>query len=348
MAGGVAPERRDSATWGLAVVAVVLLTRYQPAFLLYPVAAFALAFLAYAQGRAEAPDRGLAREAAAGLGLAWGGTAVAGGLARLLEPAGLSPGGPGLSLTPAALLDLALAPLGLAPPPALFPLAWVLVALVAARALLRLVGAGPAGPAALSGAALLATALAGGAGALEPGPRLLLVRLAFAVAFAALGRAVREAPPGAAARLRSPWLLALGFAAVDVIAASAGGLGVGIEVGALGPSGPAASLATTTLITLMAGTVAWYAAEVVGERSALLAVGRAWRWVLAAHAVVFFALDLGAARLGLLAAGDLPRAARVLNMNRLWVPYLAAAIGLPTLLAALAARAGRARPAPGA
>jgi hypothetical protein len=187
---------------------------------------------------------------------------------------------------------------------------------------------------------MVVTALTAGRAAIEPGPMLFIARTAFAVAFCALGRVVRGAPAAASSRLRSPTFLVLGFLAVDVIAANAGGLGGGIERGDLGPSG-AASLVTAALIALMGGTVASYAAEVVGERSALLAVGRAWRWILVGCAAVLFTLDVVASFAGLLDASDLSRAARLLNMNRFWAPWFFTAIGLPTLLVVLASRLRR-------
>ncbi len=326
-----------------AVVAVVMATRYQPAFLFYPVHAFAAGFLLLAAGFAGPTQRreGL-RAAASTAGLAWAGTAAAAAAAMALAGAGLPPPGK----VPADAADLAatalLAPLGLEAAPGLFPAGWLLAAAAAGLALSAALRPAPALAWSGAAAAALAAVVAGGDGPQAPGPRLLAARLAFALAFVLAGAALRGAGD-AARRLRAPALLAGGFVLVDALAVNGGGLGSRIEAGSLGASPPLA-LATTAAIALMGWSVAGYAAEVVPARSALLAVGRAWRAVLALHAAVLFAVDLGFVAAGLLAAGDLPDAARTFKLDRFWLLYLVPAVALPALAAWAAGRLRR-RPA---
>jgi hypothetical protein len=146
-------------------------------------------------------------------------------------------------------------------------------------------------------------------------------------------------------RLRSPALLAGGFVLVDVVAASTGGLGYPIDAGSLGRTGPVA-LVTTAVIALMGLSIASYAAEVVPGRSALLAMGRAWKAVLLAHAVVLFAVDAMFAAAGVLPRADLHRAAETFRLDRLWLLYLVPALAAPVLLDLVVRRLAPARPDP--
>jgi hypothetical protein len=338
--------RQAEAMAGLAVVAAVMAARYQPVFLFYPVYAFAAAFLCLAAGFA-APERPReALRAAAGLaGLAWVGTAVAAAAAMGLAGAGLTPPG----RLPSGAADLAavslLAPLGLAEAPGLFPAGWLFAGLAAGSALLAVLR--PAAQRAVGAwagslAAALITLLAAGERPLQPGPRLLAARLAFALAFFLAGAALRGASERTARRLRAPALLCGGFVLVDALAVNLGALGSRLELGSLGAGGLWAFLATA-VIALMGASVAWYAAQVVPARSALLGVGRAWRAVLALSAAVLFAVDLCFVAAGRLRAAELPDAARAFKLDRWWLLYLVPAIALPALLAWGVSRLRRAR-----
>jgi len=331
-------DRHAEATLGFAAVAAVMAARYQPAFLFYPVQAFSAGFLLLAAGfSAPAERRPALRAAGWTAGLAWAGTAAAGAVAMVLARAGLPPPG----AIPSGAAELAgqalLAPLGLGAAPGLFPAGWRLAAAAAGLGLCAALRPPPAAAWAGAGAAALAAVIAGGDGPQAPGPRLLAARLAFALAFCLAGAALRGSGEALRRRLRAPALLAGGFVLVDLLAVSGGGLGSRIEAGSLGASPPLA-LATTAAIALMGWVVAGYAAEVVPARSALLAVGRAWRALLALHAAVFFAVDLGFVAAGLLSAGDLPDAARTFKLDRFWLLYLVPAVALPALAAWAAAR----------
>ncbi|MFO0581990.1 MAG: acyltransferase family protein [Anaeromyxobacter sp.] len=326
-------ERHGQAALGLAAVAAVMAARYQPAFLFYPVAAFSAGFLFLAAGFA-APRGRSALLGAAGrwAAVAWAGAALAVVLAVPLARAGLPPPGAIPGGAGEGLLQAALAPLGLASAPGLFPAGWVLAAAAAGLALFSVLAPAPGrASSAWIGAATaaLVAAAAGGDGRLEPGGQLLLARLAFALAFLLLGAAL-AASPALARRLRAPAVLVGGFLLVDTIAKNGGGLGYAIERGSLGGS-PGLALVTTAAIALMGWSLAGYAAEVVPPRSALLAVGRAWVAVLALHAAVLFLVDLAFVGAGLLAAADLPTAARTFKLDRWWLLYLVPAIGLPVL-----------------
>jgi len=340
-------DRRAEAVLGLAVVAQVMTARYQPVFLFYPVYAFAAAFLCLAAGFAAPLRRPEALRAAwRTAALAWAGTTVAAAAALGLAQAGLTPPGK----LPSGWAELAsvslLAPLGLADAPGLFPAGWLLVGVAAGTALLPVLRPAPARSAgAWAGAAVaaLVAALASGDGRLAPGASLLAMRLAFCVAFFLAGAALRTSGEGTRRRLRAPALLAGGFVVVDVLARN-GGLNARVDAGSFGAGGPPLALATMAIISLMGWSVACYAAEVVSARSGLLGVGRAWRPVLALHAAVFFAVDLGFVAAGLVRAAELPDAARTFKLDRWWLLYLLPAVAVPALLTWAASRVRPRRP----
>jgi hypothetical protein len=332
-------HRHMETMWGLAVVALVMAASYQPAFLLYPAQAFSAALVFFVAGCEFAMPVG--RQAPTTLArlvvVAYGGTTVATAAAGLLARAGLAPGGPipsfasGDAALGAARVIL-LSPLGLEQAPALFPAAWVLVAIALARAVLA-GAAAVAGSFGVAGAGFLGVLAA--LAAAEPqgaGGQLFVARTAFAVAFCALGRFVHGVGEPTRRRLRAPVSLALGFVAVDALASS-GGLRSLVDAGALGP----ASLLTMTFVVLMAWSVASYAAEVVATRSALLALGRTWVAVIAGHAAVVFLVELALVRAGALPGAALGSAVRAPELNRLWLFCVVPALAAPAILARAAA-----------
>jgi hypothetical protein len=339
--GGLVQHRHVETSWGLAVVALVMAASYQPAFLLYPAQALAAALVFFVAGcELVTPIIGQAPTSLLRLaGVAYGGTTVATAAAGLLARAGVAPGGPIPSFATAeAALDAAravlLSPLGLEEAPVLFPAAWVLVAIALARAVLAgaaaVVGSfGVAGAGFLGAVAALAAAAPQGAGS---GVRLFVARTAFAVAFCALGRLVHGGGEPTRRRLRAPVFLALGFLAVDALAAG-GGLRSRIDVGALGP----AALLTMTLVVLMAWSLASYAAEVVPTRSALLALGRSWVAVIAGHAAVVFLVEHALVRAGALPSAALTSAFPRPGYGRVWLLCLVPALAAPVILARVAA-----------
>jgi hypothetical protein len=334
-------HRHVETMWGLAVVALVMAATYQPAFLLYPAQAFSAALVFFVAGCELAMPVG--RQAPTTLArlvvVAYGGTALASAGAGLLVRAGLAPGGPTPSFASGeaalgAARVILLSPLGLEQAPALFPAAWVLVAIALARAVLAGAAAvagsfGVAGAGFLGALAALAAAEPQGAGS---GGQLFVARTAFAVAFCALGRFVHGVGEPTRRRLRAPVSLALGFVAVDALASS-GGLRSLVDAGALGP----ASLLTMTLVVLMAWAVASYAAEVVPTRSALLALGRTWVAVVAGHAAVAFLVELALVRAGALPGAALGSAVPAPELNRFWLICVVPALAVPAILARAAA-----------
>lgn len=343
-----AARREGLALLGLAAVALVMANRYQPRFLFYPVHGFHLGLLFFGAGRlasagdpTEARGRALGREAGILLGAFVLGTLVLGGASLALAAGGLAP--PGVEAgapAPAALGRWLAAPFTGAAGPDLFPAGWVLVALAAAGALGRFAAAWPvAGPALLAALGVLGTvAGADEASRAGDGPWVVLARTAFACLFVALGHLAGALSARARRALLSPGLGLAAFAAADVLAANTGGFAYALERGDLGLH-PGARLLVTGAIVLLVFQVTARLAPRLGERGALLALGRALPWVIALHAAVMFGLNLGVHLAGLVPAGDLARAGFAWRPNQAWLAYLGLGLALPAIFSSAAARA---------
>lgn len=358
--GGTAsdrPTRHELALLGFAALSVVMAHRYQPVFLFFPVHAFHLGLVFAAAGHlaVAAPARDLPTRLRSEA-LSWFGLAYAAnlGLALLtlgLYRAGLSPGGavPSLASAEAALGSLRtflLAPLGLAEGYALFQSAWILGHLGLASVLFQLLAR--AQSRAVLGSALLGSSLAaaalldqGGSG----GPLLLWAgRVAFALAFYLAGHLLATASEVVRRRLLAPAATVVCFLCADALGAAFGGLGYDLDRGTLGGRPGFVSILGTAVLVLLVDQLAHHAARIVGDRSALLAIGRSWRAILIGHQAAFFATNCAFVLLGALKADQLSGTSSF-NLNKTWLLYLIPALALPVLGRRAAARLAK-RPAP--
>lgn len=344
------PSRHELALSAFAVVSLVLAERYQPRFLFFPVHGFHLALVFFAAGHLATAEQGLRARlsrvlagARANLGGYYALSLLFGLATLLLTAAGLPPGGALPALAPAgaaleSIRSFALAPFGAGEAYALFRPGWILVQLFVVGALFQL--AGLAAHRLLLGgalaAALVATlALLGDGGA--EGPALFAGRTAFAALFYLLGFAAKSASETVRRWLTAPAAAVAGFLAADALYAWSGPLVYRLEAGSLGKGPPLATLLATAALVLLVYQLAWFAAGLVGEGSALFALGRASRAVLVWHPSAFFATNCVFLLLGLVSREQLSVALSH-DLNRTWLFYLVPALALPVLGQRLARR----------
>lgn len=312
-------------------VALVMAQRYQPRFLFFPAHTFHLGLLFFTAGHLATVRRGarekllfLRSELWTKLGLFYAVNALAAAATLLLVRAGHPPGGPVPSLATggAALSSLGqflLAPFGAGEGYALLQPGWILVQLFVVSVCFQLacVSTHRLYLGGLMLAALLAAlALLGEHDASASGPLLLAGRTAFAGLFYLFGYLIKTSGERVRKRLTAPAVAVWGFLAVDALAAHFGNLAYRLELGSLGNARPLVPLLTTAALVVLLYQLANYAARVVGERSALLEVGRASLAILLCLSSLCFAADA-------LVRSD--------NLNRTWLLSVVPALALPVL-----------------